>query len=78
MKTQESAQSKHSHGAKEPKLVCVAFVSISLCLSRSETTCFQIGLVEKYPKPQLRKRRGQKIGLEELEEEIDRRKGRGD
>ena len=58
--------------AKKPKLVCVcvAFVSLSLCLSRSKTTCSQIGLVEKYPKPWLRKIRGKKIGPEELEEEI--------
>ena len=52
----------------------MAFVSLSLYLSRSETTCSQIGLVEKYPKPRLRKRRGKKIGLEELEEEIGLRK----
>ena len=54
--------------------VCVAFVSFSLYLSRSKTTCSQIGLVEKYPEPQLRKRRGKKIGLEELKEEIGLRK----
>ena len=58
--------------AKKPKLVCVcvAFVSLSLYLSRSEATCSEIGLVEKYPKLWMRKRRGKKIGLEELEEEI--------
>ena len=62
--------------AKKPKLVCVcvAFVSLSLYLSRSETTCSEIGLVEKYPKLWMRKRRGKKIGLEELEEEISLRK----
>ena len=54
--------------------VCVAFVSFSLYLSRSKTTCSQIGLVEKYPEPQLRKRRGKKIGPEELKEEISLRK----
>ena len=61
------------YSAKKPKLVlsvCVAFFSLSLYLSQSKTTCSQIGLVEKYPKPRLRKRRGKKIGLEELEEEI--------
>ena len=61
------------YSAKKPKLVfsvCVAFVSLSLYLSRSKTTCSQIGLVEKYPKPRLRKRSGKKIGPEELEEEI--------
>ena len=62
--------------AKKPKLVCVcvAFVSLSLYLSRFETICSQIGLVEKYPKPRLRKRRGKKISPEELEEEIGLRK----
>ena len=62
--------------AKKPKLVCVcvAFVSLSLYLSRSEATCSEIGLVEKYPKLWMRKRRGKKIGLEELEEEIGLRK----
>ena len=51
--------------AKKPKLVCVFVWHLSLLvyLSRSETTCSQIGLVEKYPKPRLRKRRGKKIGL---------------
>ena len=52
----------------------MAFVSLSLYLSRSETTCSEIGLVEKYPKLWMRKRRGKKIGLEELEEEIGLRK----
>ena len=54
--------------AKKPKLVCVFVWHLSL--SRSETTCSEIGLVEKYPKLWMRKRRGKKIGLEELEEEI--------
>ena len=52
----------------------MAFVSLSLYLSWSKMTCSQIGLVEKYPNPRLRKRRGKKIGPEELEEEISLRK----
>ena len=44
----------------------MAFVSLSLYLSRSETTCSEIGLVEKYPKqhqPEIRIYRAKKPKL---------------
>ena len=43
---------------------CVAFVSLSVYLSQSETTCSQIGLVEK------RRRRRDQLEKKEEEEEI--------
>ncbi|KAK7848213.1 hypothetical protein CFP56_005401 [Quercus suber] len=50
------------------------FVSGALLNGPYDTQQTHIGLVEKYPKPLLRKRKGKKIGPEELEEEIDLRK----
>ena len=62
--------------AKKHKLVCVFVWHLSLLvyLSWYETTCSQIELAEKYPKPRLRKRKGKKIGPEELEVEVGLRK----